>query len=225
MESTGYYILFLISGFLSGIGFIYFLLRTSNIIIYRLDEKTLLLRLPLLGTIEVKGPERYSGIFVKNVSETLDKLKAFQRMMDFDLMLRYAREYNINYIGLEGDEKDGSWSRGRLAYSTLSKGYSGGYDIYLNPGLDRETVCRNLKEEIEVDIRTEELHTFLFLHEIGHTCKAGNESYIAAKINHHLAGKKRKRWKDIQTLYRKVEKFADDFAIQELLKLREKGLN
>jgi len=101
--------------------------------------------------------------------------------MDFDLMLRYAQDYNINYIGVEGDNPDGSWSKGRLAYSTLSKGYNGGYDIFLNPDLDRDLVCNRLKEEIGFDVKPHELHTFLFLHEVGHTRKAGNDKITSFK--------------------------------------------
>lgn len=210
----------LISSFFGGIVFVYLILRFRSTAIYKLDGHTLLLKLPLLGSLEVKGPKRYLGLFLKNVCETLDKIKTFQGLMDFDLMLRYAKDFNINYIGFEGDNIDGTWSKGRLAYSTFAAGDSGGCNIFLNPGLDRKLVCQHLKGEPGLDIRPDELYTFLFLHEIGHTRQAGNESYIAAKISHRLAGKKRKRRKDMQILYRKVERFADEFAVRELSKWR-----
>ncbi|HYA12072.1 MAG TPA: hypothetical protein VEF37_03725 [Thermodesulfovibrionales bacterium] len=192
----------------------------------KLDEKTLLLRLPFLGTIEAEEPKEYRGIFVKDVSEALDKIKFFQSLMDPHIMLDYANDYNLNYIGIEGDV-DGSWSNGRLAYSTLSKGQNGGYNIYLNPDLDREAVCERLNEQLSIEIRPEELYTFLFLHEIGHTRKAGNECYFTAMVNHSLSGGRRaaRRRRELKNVYIRSEKFADDFAIQELLKLRQKGLN
>ncbi len=213
--------------FFGGIGFMYVILRFRNVTVYNLDGHMLLLKIPLLGSLEVKGPERYPGFFLQDVYETLDKVKTFQGLMDFDLMLKYAKDFNINYIGLEGDNIDGTWNNGRLAYSTFAAGDSGGYDIFLNPGLDRKLVCQYLKGELGFDIQPDELYTFLFLHEIGHTREAGNESYITAKINHRLAGKKRKRRKDMQILYRKVEKFADEFAVRELSKWkgREAGQN
>jgi hypothetical protein len=192
----------------------------------KLDEKTLLIRLPFLGTVEVEEPKEYRGIFVKDVSEALNKMKFFQSLMDPHMMLDYANDYNLNYIGIEGDV-NGLWSNGRLAYSTLSKGQNGGYNIYLNPDLDREAVCKRLNEQLGVEIKPEELYTFLFLHEIGHTRKAGNECYFTAMVNHSLSGGRRsvKRRRQLKDLHLRTEKFADDFAVQELLKLRQKGLN
>jgi hypothetical protein len=141
-------------------------------------------------------------------------------------MIKYADDYNLNYIGLEGDVNS-AWSNGRLAYSTLSKGYNGGYNIYLNPDLDRVSVCKRLSDQIGVEIKPNELYMFLFLHEIGHTRKAGNECYFTAMVNHSLSGGRRaaRRRRELKDLYVKSEKFADDFAIQELFKIRQKGLN
>lgn len=149
-----------------------------------------MLKLPLLGTVEAEEPRGCEGIFVKDVSVTLDKINFFQRLIDSQIMLRYARDYNINYIGTEGDV-DGKWSNGRLAYSTLSKGHDGGYNVYLNPNLDRESVCQRLNEQLGTEIKPDELYTFLFFHEIGHTRKSGNECYITAIVNHSLSGGRR----------------------------------
>jgi hypothetical protein len=219
--------LFLIFGLIIGIGLVYYILRLKKIRLNKLDEKTLLLRLPFLGTIEAEEPKKYRGIFVKDVSEALDKMKFFQSLMDTRIMLDYADDYDLNYIGTEGDVNNGSWSNGRLAYSTLSKGQNGGYNIYLNPDLDREAVCKRLNEQLGIEIRPEELYTFLFLHEIGHTSKAGNECYFTAMVNHSLSGGRRsvKRRKQLKDLHLRTEKYADDFAVQELLKIRQKGLN
>jgi hypothetical protein len=219
--------LFLIIGLVIGIGLVYYILRLKKIRLNKLDEKTLLLRLPLLGTIEAEELKEYRGIFVKDVSEALDKIKFFQSLMDPHMMLDYANDYNLNYIGTEGDTNNGSWSNGRLAYSTLSKGQNGGYNIYMNPDLDREAVCKRLNEQLGMEIRPDELYTFLFLHEIGHTRKAGNECYFTAMVNHSLSGGRRaaRRRRELKNIYLRSEKFADDFAIQELLKFRQKGLN
>ncbi|MDI6889391.1 MAG: hypothetical protein QMC83_00400 [Thermodesulfovibrionales bacterium] len=211
----------LILGLIIGIGSVYFLLRFIGIKLDRLDEKTLLLKLPLLGSIEVEMPKTYRGIFVKRVSEMLEKIRFFHSFVDFQTMLRYANEHNINYIGIEGD-MDGKWSKGKLAYNTLSKGYNGGYNIYLNPDLDRESVCHRLSKQLGVEIKPDELYTFLFLHEIGHTRTAGNECYFTAIVNHSLSGGRRSwlRRRKLKDIYSRVERYADDFAIQELLRLR-----
>jgi hypothetical protein len=216
----------LILGLIIGIGLVYFILRLKRIKLDKLDEKTLLLRLPFLGTVEAEEPKGDQGIFVKGISKNLDTIKVFQELMDFNLMLSYANDYNLNYIGLKGDV-NGAWSNGRLAYSTLSKGYNGGYNVYLNPDLDRVSVCKRLSDQIGVEIKPDELYTFLFLHEIGHTRKAGNECYFTAMVNHSLSGGRRaaRRRRELKDLYVKSEKFADDFAIRELFKIRQKGLN
>jgi hypothetical protein len=217
----------LIFGLIIGIGLAYYILRLKKIRLNKLDEKTLLLRLPFLGTVEAEEPKEYRGIFVKDVSDALEKIKFFQSLMNPYLMLDYAIKYDLNYIGTEGDANNGSWSNGRLAYSTLSKGQNGGYNIYLNPDLDREAVCKRLNEQLDIEIKPEELYTFLFLHEIGHTSKAGNECYFTAMVNHSLSGGRRsvKRRKQLKDLHLRTEKYADDFAVQELLKIRQKGLN
>lgn len=94
MQLTGSSPLFIILGFLLGLGFVYFLVRIKKITVNRLDDRTLLLKLPLLGSVEVNEPAKCQGLFVRNASETLDKIKLFQQLMDFDLILHYAQEYN-----------------------------------------------------------------------------------------------------------------------------------
>jgi len=214
----------LILGFFLGIGFIYFILKIKTIKGERIDEKTLLFKFPFFGTTEAEEKKTYNGIFVKNLTEGLEKISMFEKYVDVDIMLRYAKDYNLNYIGFEGDS-NGIWSNGRLAYNTLSRGYNGGYNIFLNPDLDRKSVSRLLSEQLGVEIKPEELYTFLFLHEIGHTTKAGNENYFIAMVNHSLSGGRRsaKRRRLLKDLYLKVEKSADDFAIRELLAIRQKG--
>lgn len=213
--------------FIIGIWFVYFMVRVRGIKFKKLDDKTLLLKLPFLGTIETEEPNEYKGIFVKEVSDVLGKMKFFQNFLDPYLMLEYANNYNLNYIGTEGDNIDGTWSNGRLAYNTLSYGHNGGYNIYLNPNLDREAVSKRLSEQLGLEIKPEELYTFLFLHEIGHTRKAGNECYVTAMVSHSLSGGRRaaRRRRELKNLYIRSEKFADDFAIKELIKIRKKGMN
>jgi hypothetical protein len=166
------------------------------------------------------------GFFAKKVADDLEKASIFRKFIDTDLILQYARDYNLNYIGFEGDV-NGSWSDGRLAFTTLSKGHGGRYNIHLNPNLDRMSVCERLSQQIGFAIEPDELYTFLFLHEVGHTRAAGNECYFTALINHSLSGGRRsaRRRRELKNLYLQTEKFADDFAIQELLKLREERTN
>ncbi len=225
--SDGSFLLFIILGFILGIGLMYYILGICTGGLRRIDEKTLVFRLPFVGMIETEEEtDCNKGFFAKKVADDLEKVSMFRKFIDTDLILQYARDYDLNYIGFEGDAK-GSWSDGRLAFTTLSKGHGGRYNIYLNPDLDRVSVCERLSGQIGVTIEPDELHTFLFLHEVGHTREAGNECYFTALINHSLSGGRRsaRRRRELKNLYLRTEKFADDFAIQELLKLREKRMN
>jgi hypothetical protein len=207
-----------------GIGLMYYLLGICSCRVRRIDERTLTFRLPFVGRIETEEEtDLQKGFFAKKVADDLDKVGIFREFIDTDLILQYARDYDLNYIGLEGDV-NGSWSDGRLAFTTLSKGRGGRYNIYLNPGLDRVSVCERLSRQIGVPIEPDELYTFLFLHEVGHTREAGNECYFTALINHSLSGGRRsaRRRRELKNLYLRTEKFADDFAIRELMRLREK---
>jgi hypothetical protein len=215
-------ILALIPAFLLGIGFVYVLLRSKEIGIIRLDHRTFLLKIPLLGSVEARTYDKSQGFFISDICENQDKVDKFKELMDFDILLRYGMDYNINYVGFEGDKPDGSWTGGKLACSTLAPGETGGYNIFLNPALDRKLVCQHLRAQTELDIQPDELYNFLFLHEIGHTEKAGNESYIKARISHSLRGsRKARRWQIFKELHNRIENFADEYAKNELLKWRK----
>jgi hypothetical protein len=209
-----------ILGFLSAFVFLNFALRYRRLIIMRLDEKTIQLKIPLLSNVDLSERE-YEGFFVKTFSDTLEKVKKFQSMLDVQTMIDYARKFNINYIGTEGD-MGGLWSDGRLAFCTPSRGYSGGYNVHINPDLDRESVSNRLSEQLGVCICSEDLYTFLFLHEVGHTQNAGNENYFAALVNHSLQGGRRsvRRRRALKSIRIEAERFADRFALHELSKLR-----
>ncbi len=223
--SNGLLAFFFLLGLILGVGLMYYILGIGATRLKRIDEKTLVFRLPLVGMIETEETNSEKGFFAKKVAHDLENVKCFRQYLDTDLVLRYAQDYNLNYIGFEGDH-DGSWSEGRLAFTTLSKGHGGRYNIYLNPNLDRVSVSGQLSQQIGFTIEPDELYTFLFLHEVGHTREAGNECYFTALINHSLSGGRRsaRRRKELQKLYQRTEKYADDFAIHELVKLREKKL-
>lgn len=220
------YILIGLLGFTIGLIIIFFIAKNKVMRIRKIDSDTYLLRIPLFGDIELKEDKRYEGVFMQDIINALDRIKFFQRMLNFNTILNYAKEYNLNYIGIEGDMENGMWSDGRLAYSTLSKGRNGGYNIFLNPNLDSQSVCKRLNEQLSVKIKPDELYTFLFLHEVGHTKKAGNRCYLTALINHSLAGGRRsvRRRKLLKSLHYEVEKYADEFAVNEILNLRQKGM-
>lgn len=226
MLSSSFSLFIFIIGFLLGIIFIYFILRIKSARTYKLDGDTLLVKFPIIGYAEIKEPHEYSGLFIKEVSSNLEKINLIKRFIDFDLMLYYANKYNIEYVGFEGDI-NGKWTEGKLAYNTLSKSPNGGYNIHLNPGLDRKTVSEKLSKQLGIEIKPEELYTFLFLHEIGHTKNAGNECYITAMVNHSLSGGRRavRRRRALTELYKKTEKYADEFAVKELINIRKRGLN
>jgi hypothetical protein len=225
--SDGSFLLPIILGFILGIGLMYFILGICSARLRRIDERTLVFKLPFMGMIETEeDTDSNKGFFAKKVVDDLEKASIFRKFIDTDLILQYARDYNLNYIGLEGDV-NGSWSDGRLAFTTLSQGHGGRYNIHLNPNLDRVSVCERQSQQVGVTIEPDELYTFLFLHEVGHTRAAGNECYFTALINHSLSGGRRsaRRRRELKNFYLQTEKFADDFAIQQPLKLREGRTN
>lgn len=193
------------------------ILRLGQLKVERLDEKTLLIKLPLLGKFEVFERE-YKGIFIRGL---MDSLLNLQRFIDLQTMLRYASRYNINYVGIEGN-LDGRWEERKLAFCTLSKGHKGGYNIHLNPNLDCKKVSAHLSKQLNIEVRPEEVYPFLFFHEIGHTIGGGENNYFVALVNHSLSGGRRaaRRRRALKNLYLELEKYADEFAIEELLKWR-----
>jgi len=213
-----------ILGFISAFAFLNFALRYRQPLMMRLDGRTIQLKIPLLSNIDL-SERKHEGFFVNALSDAIEKMRKFQSMLDVQMMLDYARRFNINYIGTEGDI-DGIWSEGRLAFCTPSRGYNGGYNIHLNPDLDRERISKRLSDQLGVHICPDELYTFLFLHEVGHTQNAGNENYFAALINHSLQGGRRsaRRRKALKSLRIESERFADNFAVQELSRLRGKNV-
>ncbi len=225
-QETSYYILTGLLGFVGGVALIFFIAKNKVLKIKKIDKTTFLLSIPIIGNIEFEEDKTYRGIFMQDIIHALDRIKFLQGMLDFYTLTGYVKDYNVNYIGIEGDMENGMWSKGRLAYSTLSKGRNGGYNIFLNPDLNRESVCKRLNEQLSLKIKPHELYTFLFFHEIGHTKKAGNKCYLTALINHSLAGGRRsvRRRKLLKSLHHEVEKYADDFAINEILNLRQKGM-
>lgn len=223
--SIGFPFVLFILGIVIGSGVAYILVRLRGVKVQRVDGSTYVCKLPLFGSVETDARSIRRGVFVKDVIDDFRTMEMFRGMIDIDTIIRYAREYNLNYIGFEGDRDDGTWSDGKLACSTLSKGRNGGYNIFLNPGLDRVLVSQRLSVQLGCEISPDELYTFLFLHEIGHSTKAGNECYISAMVNHSLSGGRRsaKRRKMLKDLRIRIEQNADTFALRELAKLREKG--
>lgn len=210
-----------LGGFLAGFVICYWLLKT-RVEMVREKGSFLVLKLPVMGEIRTKCRLSYSGLFIDEWGEFKEKLDKLGRLMDPEVIFRYAKTYRINYVGTEGDEGDKTWSQGRLAYTTLSKGAEGGYNIFLNPCLDVDKISEYLSKQLGEEIPPAEVQTFLFLHEIGHSPKSGNRSYFTELINHSLAGGKRSAVKrrELRLKKQEIELFSDQFALRELKKLR-----
>jgi hypothetical protein len=180
-----------------------------------------LLNLPFGLRLEVRWERIPDGLNLHEAVEVLEKIQRLNRLLDFSVALDYARQYRVGYIGLKGSAGN-SWNPGCLACSSLDWAPPGGYRIYLNPELPLPEIAARLSQELGQEIRPEEVQLFLFLHEIGHTRQAGNVCFISAAISSALSGGRRthRRRKELQKLKVQVEKFADDFALPELLKWR-----
>uniref|UniRef100_A0A7C3SJ38 Uncharacterized protein n=1 Tax=Desulfobacca acetoxidans TaxID=60893 RepID=A0A7C3SJ38_9BACT len=191
--------------------------------VHRLGKDTAVLQLPLRTSLEVRWLRDPDGLYIYEAEEVLDKITRLSRLLDFQWLLPYAKKYRISYIGLK-DSASGYWKPGSLACSTLDFSPQGGYKVFLNPGLSLEETARRLSQELGVELQPAEVHKYLFLHEIGHTSEAGNICFISAAINSALSGGRRthRRRKELQLLRQQVEKYADQFAVAELLKHRNR---
>lgn len=188
----------------------------------RAGQETATLHFPWRGKLEVRFDPQPHGLQLQEALEVQEKIRRLSELVDFDWLKAYAQKYQINYIGLKNKEGGESWNPGCLACSTLDYSPRAGYRIYLNPELDLEGTAARLGPELGLDLKPEEVQPFLFLHEIGHTRQAGNVCLISAAINSALSGGRRthRRRRELQRLRNQVEKYADDFALRELLKYR-----
>ncbi len=183
------------------------------------------IRVPVLGVFGFSLRRRFRGIFVDEAVELLENLEFLSSYLDVGKVLEYSKEYEVRYVGFEGDREDGSWSPGKLAFYTPADGEDGGYKVFLNPHLDRKEVARRLSEETGRNISPDDVYPFLFLHELGHTKRAGNQNFYAAVVNLALAGRMRslRRRRELFALRRKIEAHADRFALRELNAWRSAG--
>jgi hypothetical protein len=149
------------------------------------------------------------------------KLRRLSQLVPRDILYSYATTYGIAYIGLEGDRRDGTWSPGRLA--SLWRGRQAEQHLCLNPTLDTTDIAYRLSEELGEHIQPSEVYLFLFLHEIGHTRKAGNQCYVTVLINYTLSGGRRspRRRQELRRLQQQIEQHADQFALRELQRWRQ----
>ncbi len=216
----------ILGGFVIGLIFSYYVLKHKVEVVKRKSDH-LILKLPFIGELETMSSIKHDGIFVHEWEELRNKTDKLSRLLDPELVYRYARQYKIKYIGFEGDRPDGTWSEWRLASIALNRDYDGGYKVHLNPHLDLEMVSRRLSEELGEEITPEEVPPFLFLHEIGHTTRTGNHSYFRELTIHSLSGGRHSagRMRALINLKKEVEKFADQYALNEIRRLRSAGRN
>ena len=215
-----------LAGFVVGASTFYFAVKYKAEI-SREAADFLILKIPILEEIRTNIRMKRAGLFIDEWEEFEKKRERLGGLVEPDVILHYAREYDIHYVGLEGDRDDKSWTSGKLAYATLTNGCKDGYNlwgynVFLNPDLDTEKISGRLSRQLGEAIHPSEVQTFLFLHEIGHTPKAGNKSYFSALINHSIAGGKRSpvMRRQLRFLRSEIERYADHFALGELKGLR-----
>jgi hypothetical protein len=206
-------------GFGTGLMTFYLLLKYKAVVPTR-QAAHLILELPCLGRIQTRFRLRYTGLFLDDWEECHEKVARLSQFVPHEVLFHYARTFGIDYIGLEGDRRDGTWNPRRLA--SLGRGTRGEQQLCLNPDLDTVDVAYHLSRELGEVIRPSEVYLFLFLHEIGHTPQAGNQCYVTAMIRHVLAGGRRspRRRQELWRLKRQIEQHADQFALRELHRWR-----
>lgn len=209
-----------LGGMAAGVAGTLALIRYRGLV--RLEGKdTAILSLPWRGKLEVRFDPQPHGLNIQEALEVLDKIRRLKALADFEWLLDYAQKYRINFLGLRGKNSE-HWHPGFLACSTLDWTPQGGYRIYFNAELNIEETAARLSQELGLELKPEEVQPFLFLHEIGHTRQAGNVCLISAAISSALSGGRRthRRRRELKKLRDQVEKHADNFGLQELLKWR-----
>ncbi len=212
--------LFFITGIVGGLLIFLALIKRSTL--KRVSGEEYVLSVPLFGIILKTSLEEYQGLFTEEWIQLKKKLQKIEGLIDVEKMFRYADQYGIDYIGFEGDRPDGSWSTGKFAFCNMSQSHKRPYSVYLNPELDLEAVSHKLSRELNVRLNTSDVYPFLFLHEVGHTSKAGNKNFFAAVLTHTISGDRHSINKRLE-LFRlkgKIEKYADRFALKELENFR-----
>jgi hypothetical protein len=191
-------------------------------VLRRESQETARLMLPWRLQLEVRFDPQPDGLILPEALEVLQKIRRISQLVDFNWLLSYIEKYRLSYIGLKGHNLQSSWNPGCLACSALDWSPRAGYRIYLNPELDLEETAARLSQELGLELKPDEVQTFLFLHEVGHTRQAGNICFISAAINSALSGGRRthRRRRELNKLKEQVEKYADNFALQELQKWR-----
>ncbi len=209
-------IILVAAGFLAAVALVYFLLKRR--LAADVTGERLVLRLPLLGEIETGYRLVSNGLRVGEARHILEQVERIGRLIDFDVVMDYARRFDITYVGFEGDLPDGSWTLGRLAYSTIQHGYA----VCLNPHLDLPSVAKELSAQMRLPLLPEDVYPFLFFHEVGHSTRAGNQCYITALVNFSLSGGRRtaRRRRELRRLHSRIERYADEFAWKELIRYR-----
>jgi hypothetical protein len=205
-------------GFGTGLMAFYLLLK-YKVVVPTHQADYLILELPCFGQIQTRFRLRYTGLFLEAWTDCNEKVARLSQFVPHEILFDYARTFGIDYIGLEGDRRDGTWNPGRLA--SLGRGPRGEQQLCLNPDLDTVDVAYHLSRELGEVMRPSEVYLFLFLHEIGHTHQAGNQCYVTAMIRHVLAGGRRsRRRQELWRLKRQIEQYADQFALRELQRWR-----
>ncbi len=209
-------VLLIISGILIGLFLGYLLIKKARL--KRISGEEFSLTLPLIGervTLPYISPK---GVFTEEFLDLQRRLNRLKTLIDIEKVFQYADRFGVDYISTEGDMPDGSWSKGRYAFCNMSRSHKREFSIYLNPDIETEIASVNLTKELNTYISPKDVYPFVFLHEVGHTSRAGNKNFFAAVLNHTISGDRHSlsKRRDLFRLKGKIEEFADRFALKEL---------
>jgi hypothetical protein len=214
-------LLYYISGLLTALLLFSFIIKRAKL--QRISGEAYSLQLPLIGNLATFPVCHTRAVFTEDYIQFERNFSRLKSLMDFDKMMNYAIQFNIDYITTEGDLPDGSWSEGRYAFCTMSKSHKREFAIHINPFIDTEDASHKLSLQLQKRISPGEVYPFLFLHEVGHTSKTGNKNYFSAVINHTISGDRHSlsKRRELFRLKSEIEEFADRFALQELQKWQD----
>ncbi len=205
-----------IGGILIGMISLYLLVQRGTLV--RLTSEDYILRVPFLGTVARLSVLPYPGIFTGEFLQLRDKLQELKRLLDPERAFAWADRYGVDYISLEGDCQDGGWSPGRLGFINMGPSHKRPYRLHLNPGLDKKALSVKLSLDTGTPVQEEDVYPFLFLHEIGHTTRAGNQNYLGLVLTHTISGQRHslEARRELFEQKKQIEAFADRFALEAL---------
>lgn len=149
------------------------------------------------------------------------------QFLDFSFVLQEAPKYGIIRVSFYDPHcfgmdpscyDDEGWKDGCLGkiQRIVDKRQ---YEIFLNPGLDRQEAALFLSKRSGLQIKPEEVYYFIWFHECGHTRKIAGDLAPESLMGMYLRSYSEDRIREFKS---QAEHVADAWAVRELRRWRQR---